>query len=108
MLKNAAVIARRARRDERQERRTAAARNTRARNRLALPERDAVPSREPGEFCIRADGQVFELVLIPDRRDCRRWFAMRDGTPFVHGGLESVFREIQRQRVPLMSVRRLM
>ena len=108
MLKNAAVIARRARRDERQERRTAAARNTRVRNRMALPERDAVPPREPGEFRIRAEGQVFDLVLIPDRRDSRRWFAMRDGKPFAHGGLDAVFREIQRLRVPLMGARNLM
>jgi hypothetical protein len=63
--------------------------------------------RKPGRLLIECNGQRFDIELRPDRRDCRRWYSFRDGEPFVHGGLEQVWREVQRQMAPLMSVRRL-
>ncbi len=77
------------------------------RKEFAEPLRDAIPDRKPGRMLIECNGECFDIELRPDRRDCRRWYAFRDGEPFVHGGLEQVWREVQRQMIPLMGVRNL-
>ena len=71
------------------------------------PLRDAVPARKPGRILIECNGQRFDLELKPDLRDCRRWYAFRDGDPFKHGGLEQIWRAVQRQMSPVMSASRL-
>ena len=71
------------------------------------PLRFAVPDRAPGRLLIECNGQRFDLDLRPDRRDCRRWYAFRESKPFTHGGLEQIWREVQRQITPVISARRL-
>lgn len=72
-----------------------------------IPDRSAVPDREDGEFALRVNGQSVVLVLKPDRRHCLRWYAFRDGEPYLHGGLEQIWRKVQRELCPMMSLRRL-
>lgn len=74
---------------------------------MLRPSREVIPARQPGRMLIECNDQRFDLELRPDRRDCRRWYAFRDGEPFVHGGLDAVFREVQRKMVPLLGARRL-
>lgn len=63
--------------------------------------------RQPGRLLLEVNGQVFDLDLSPDRRDCRRWLAFRDGKPFAHGGLECIWRAVQKGMAPLLGERNL-
>ena len=92
MLNSAAAIARRARRDARNE----AAQRTRALNRMAGPPvglRD--DNRTVGRLLLDIGAQAFDIELRPDRRDVRRWIAYRNGQPFARGGLERIWRAVQ-------------
>ena len=71
------------------------------------PLRDAIQARKPGRILIECSGQRFDLELRPDPRASRRWYAFRDGEPFKHGGLEQIWRAVQRQMSPVMSASRL-
>lgn len=33
-------------------------------------------------------------------RDVRRWLAYRDGEPYLHGGLERIWRKVQSESAP--------
>lgn len=90
--------------DARKERQ-AAARRTRDRNRLAGPERDPLIPREPGEFLLRVNGQEWRLDLRPDPRACRRWYAWRDGSLYMHSGLEDIWRKVMSEYAPRLSDR---
>ncbi len=72
-----------------------------------MPERPEIPSRAPGVLLLEVNGQRFDLELRPDPRDCRRWLAYRGGKPFERGGLERIWRKVQSELVPLLSVRNL-
>lgn len=68
-----------AERDARNERRVEAA---------GIPQREPELPRQPGRLLLDVDGQVFDVLLQPDRRHAWRW----------HAWLEQVWREIQRRR----------
>ena len=44
-----------------------------------IQEREPVQPRQVGELLLNVNGQTFALELRPDRRDCRRWYAFRNG-----------------------------
>ena len=72
-----------------------------------IPEREEVAPRELGELLLSVNGQTFALELRPDWRDCRRWYAFRNGEPFEHGGLERIWRKVQSELAPRLGERNL-
>lgn len=84
--------AQRARADARIE----AALRTREFNRMQRPIAPRDDMRPVGRLLLDI-GQRFDLELRPDPRDVRRWLAYRDGVPFERGGLERIWRAVQRQ-----------
>ncbi len=97
LTKSAAFIARRARKDARNE----AAQRTRVAN---LAERPAPgprdDNRRPGRLLLDIGAQVIDLELRPDPRDVRLWRAYKDGAPYLRGGLERIWRQVQREIAP--------
>ena len=80
---------------------------TRDRNRIAdTPERLPIPPRQEARIVVEVDGQRFEAVGRPGRR-CDRFNWLINGSPFRAGGLEAVWREIQRVRLPALGLRNL-
>ena len=65
------------------------------------------PIRPPGRLLVDDGFQCFDLLLRPDSRHCWRFYSLRDGEPFVHGGLEAIWREVQRRRAPVLGSRRM-
>lgn len=61
--------------------------------------------RESGRLLVEVNGQRFDLTLLPDRRDCRLWIAVRDGQPWERGGLECIWRRVQSELAPRLSER---
>ena len=97
MLNTAAAIARRARKDARNE----SAQRTRALNRMAGPApgpRD--DNRQPGRLLLDIGSTVIDLELRPDPRDVRMWRAYRSGEPYLRGGLERIWRKVQSEIAP--------
>ena len=72
-----------------------------------IPEREPVQPRQVGELLLNVNGQTFALELRPDRRDCRRWYAFRNGQPYEHGGLERIWRKVQSELAPMLGERNL-
>ncbi len=75
--------------------------------RMAREMSPAPMPREPGRLVLEVNGQRFDVELRPDRRDCRRWLAYRDGKPFAHGGLECIWRKLQNGLAPMLGGRNL-
>jgi hypothetical protein len=92
----AAAIARRARKDARNE----AAQRTRAINRMDRPIELRDDMRPVGRLLLDIGPNVIDLELRPDPRDVRRWRAYRDGDPYLHAGLERIWRKVQSELVP--------
>lgn len=73
------------------------------RPRVPKPERQ----RKIGRFLVDDGVCVFDLELRPDPRHVGRFYASLNGEPFIHGGLEVIWREVQRKRAPVLGSRRL-
>lgn len=54
-------------------------------------------------FFLSVNGQVFDLDLQPDRRDCRRRYAFRNSKPHLHAGLERSWHKVQSKIAPSTS-----
>jgi hypothetical protein len=86
-----------ARADARQE----AAQRTRAINRMAGPAVSARDDARPvGRLLLDIGSQTIDLELRPDPRDVRRWRAYRNGEPYLHAGLERIWRKVQSEIAP--------
>lgn len=83
------------------------ARNERSIEQSGVPPREPELQRQPGRLLLDVDGQVFDVLLQPDRRHAWRWHAWLDGQCVTHGGLEQVWREIQRRRALPLGLRNL-
>lgn len=70
-------------------------------------ERQPMLLRPPGRLLLEVDWQKFDVELKPDQRDSRMFYAVLNGDPLMHSGLEQVWREIQRRRAPVLSARRI-
>ena len=71
-----------------------------------IPVRDALPPREPAYLAVIVDGQTFIAEGLPGRRvDRFNWHL--NGEPLCAGGLETVWRAIQRKRAPMLGARNL-
>jgi hypothetical protein len=71
----------------------------------AMRERRPAPGprddmRQPGRLLLDIGSQVIDLRLVPDRRDVRRWLAYKDGEPYLHAGLERIWRRVQSEISP--------
>lgn len=70
-----------------------------------IPPRDPIPQRAPGRFLLVANGLTQDVELRPDPRHCWKWIAVMDGQVIERGGLDRIFRELQRQRRPILGSR---
>lgn len=70
-----------------------------------IPEREPFATRQCGELIVSVNGQTIALELMPDRRDCRRWYAFKGSQPYEHGGLERIWRKVQSELVPMLGER---
>ena len=57
-------------------------------------------NRRVERFLLTQGDVTFDLTLVPDPRDVRRWKVYRDDVLFVHGGLEQMWRAVQRELAP--------
>lgn len=78
-----------------------------AREAAGIQPREALPKRQPGRMLIEANGVVQDVKLLPDQRHCWRWIGVLDGEVIARGGLDKIFRELQRRRVPVLGERNL-
>lgn len=74
---------------------------------LGIRPREAIPMREPGRFLLDFNGVTQDVELRPDRRHCWRWYAVLEGEVIAHGGLDVIFRELQKRRAPMLGERNL-
>ena len=62
--------------------------------------------RQPARLTFEVDGQSFEAIGKPARR-CNQFAWTLNGKPIGIGGAEVAWREIQRQRAPMLGTRNL-
>lgn len=72
---------------------------------LGIPRRPGPAPRKPLRILVEVDGQSFEVKGEPARRN-NQFALMLNGEPLGVGGAETAWREIQKRRSPLMSLRR--
>lgn len=71
-----------------------------------IPARETLLPRESAYVCVIVDGQTFIAEGLPGRRvDRFNWWL--NGEPWRSGGLESLWREIQRRRAHMLGPRNL-
>ena len=73
-----------------------------------IPPREPTMPREEGRLLLIVDGQSFDVRLVPDRRDPRMFYPFLGEEALRRSGLEQVWREIQRRRVPVLGERNML